>query len=726
MNATYKEKDKCIFIGELIKKMTITEKIGQLNQLGTSIYKGKEQLFEDFIREGKVGSFLTVRGAEKTNYMQQIAVNESRLGIPLLFAEDVIHGYETLFPIPLAESCTWDPELTKNSAVIAAKEAAAAGIHWTYSPMMDISRDPRWGRVAEGYGEDPLLTSRFVKEKIKGYQGNLKKGEYIPGDSVLACGKHFVGYGAVESGKEYNSVDLSISKLFNVHLPPFREAINAGVASIMSAFNDLNGTPSTVNQFLLKDILRQNLSFKGLLVSDWNAIAECITHGYSPDRKAAALQAFNAGIDVDMASRVFHDELIHLFSEDKISEEALDNAVYRVLSLKYDLELFEKPFRTSREKEQEVLFTSENKSKSLEIAKDSVVLLKNGHETLPLVAGETILLTGPLADDKNLMVGSWACNGKAANVITLYRGLKKSNKVNTVHIKGCKIDGEIIKKDQELIEKEISKVNKIVVVMGEPASESGEAKSKSNIGLVKGQEEYFNYLRKFGKPIIVVLMNGRPLEISHIAEYASSIIEAWHLGTMVGTAIASILTGEYNPNGKLTMTFPRSVGQIPIYYSYTSTGRPKSKENVHTSRYLDEKNSGLFPFGYGLSYTSFEYKNIEIEKNVLTSEDDCLKVSCMIKNTGNFEGKEIIQLYVNDHFASQVRPVKELIDFKKIELKPNEQRTVSFIISAKALGFYDNQGNYILESGEYTVFVGTNSQETISEKFELVLKETQL
>lgn len=721
MSATYKEHNKSTFIHELIKKMTPVEKIGQLNQLGTSIYGEKENLFEDFIREGSVGSFLTVRGAEKTNYMQRIAVNESRLGIPLLFAEDVIHGYETLFPIPLAESCTWNPELTKDSAVISAKEAAAAGIHWTYSPMMDISRDPRWGRVAEGYGEDPLLTARFIKEKIKGYQGNRKNGEYISEDSVLACGKHFVGYGAVESGKDYNSVDLSISKLGNVHLPPFRAAINSGVASIMSAFHALNGIPCTVNPFLLKDILRQNLKFSGLLVSDWNAIAECIVHGYSPDRKAAALQAFNAGIDIDMASKVFCDELDNLLVEEKISEKALDNAVYRVLSLKYDLQLFEKPYRTFREKEQKVLFTSENKSKSLEIAKESIVLLKNEYETLPLMDQETILLTGPLADDKNLMVGTWACNGKAENVITPYEGLKKSNKINTVYCKGCNIKGEIIEKDQGLIEKEIRNVNKIVVVLGESASESGEAKSKSNIGLVEGQKDYFDYLRKFGKPIIVVLMNGRPLEISHVAEHASSIIEAWHLGTMSGIAIASILTGVYNPNGKLTMTFPRSVGQIPVYYSHMSTGRPKSKMHFNTAKYLDEKNSGLFPFGYGLSYTSFEYKNMEIEKDVLTSEADCLKVSCMIKNTGNFEGKEIVQLYINDHFASQVRPVKELIDFKKIELMPNEQRAVSFCISAKDLGFYDNQGKYILESGEYTVFLGTNSHETVAKEFELKL-----
>ena len=713
MKATHEKKKA--FIHELVQKMTPAEKVGQLNQIGTSIYGGDETLFEEDIREGRIGSFLTVRGAKKTNQLQNIAVNESRLGIPLLFADDVIHGYETLFPIPLALSCSWEPELAKEMAEVSAREAAAAGLHWTFSPMMDIGRDPRWGRVAEGYGEDPFLTSRFITEQIIGFQGEAYPGEAYEGeaidqDRVLACAKHFVGYGAVEGGRDYNAVDMSTSKLFNTHLPPFKAAVEGGVATVMSAFNDFNGIPSTANEFLLKDILRKHLDFNGLVVSDWNAIDECVAHGYAMNRKTAGLCAFQAGIDIDMAAKIYVEELPGLLEAEKVTEKELDEAVGRVLSLKYDLGLFESPTRTTEEKEKQTLCTIENRDKALRIAKECLVLLKNEKEVLPLRDKERILLTGPLAADKEAMVGTWGCNGKAKDVITLYEGLSKVEHVETTYLKNVdEFAGEI---DQ-------INMDKIVVVLGETAFESGEAKSKTKIGLGQEQEEVLLRLRGFGKPIILVLMNGRPLDLSAVLPHVEGILVAWHLGTMAGEAIASVLTGEHNPSGKLTMTFPRNAGQIPVYYNHFSTGRPKVEEQFNTSRYLDEENEGLFPFGYGLSYTTFHVQDVSLEKDVLVGEEDELKVSCKVKNTGKRKGKETLQLYLRDHFASQVRPVKELVDFQKIELEPDEEQFVNFVLPVRKLGFYNSDGEYIIEPGTFTIHVGTNSQDTVAKSFTL-------
>ena len=707
-------KKKRAFIHELIQKMTNMEKVGQLNQIGTSIYGGNESLFEEDVREGRIGSFLTVRGAKKTNHLQNIAVNESRLGIPLLFADDVIHGYETLFPIPLALSCSWEPKLAREMAVVSAREAAAAGLHWTFSPMMDIGRDPRWGRVAEGYGEDPLLASRFIKSQIIGFQGDAYhegcEGKTIDQDRVLACAKHFVGYGAVEGGRDYNSVDMSISKLFNVHLPTFKAAVEAGVATVMSAFNDFNGIPSTANEFLLKDTLRRGLGFDGVVISDWNAIDECVAHGYSMNRKMAGLGSFQAGIDMDMAAKVYVEELLGLLEEGKIKEQELDQAVTRVLSLKYDLGLFENPFRTTEEKEKKTLFNLENRDKALEIAKECIVLLKNEKEVLPLRDKERILLTGVLAADKGAMVGTWGCNGKAKDVITLYEGMCNVESIETTYLKHV---GEYAGEIKE------NHIDKIVVVLGETAFESGEAKSKTKITLGKEQEEYLEHLKGLGKPIILVLMNGRPLDLSAILPQVEAVVVAWHLGTMAGEAIASVLTGEHNPSGKLTMTFPRNAGQIPVYYSHFTTGRPKVEDQFNTSRYLDEENEGLFPFGYGLSYTSFHVQEVTMNKEVLVGEEDELKVSCKVMNTGGRKGRETIQLYLRDHFASQVRPVKELVDFQKVELEPGEEQLISFVLPTRKLGFYNNNGEYVIESGTFTVYMGTNSQDTVAKQFTL-------
>ncbi|QXP59290.1 beta-glucosidase BglX [Olleya sp. HaHaR_3_96] len=723
-------------VSVLLSKMTLEEKIGQMNQYngfwdvtGPVPENGDQAKKYDHLRKGYVGSMLNVRGVKEVMAVQKIAVEETRLGIPLIIGFDVIHGYETLSPIPIAESASWDLEAIKKSAQIAAKEAAAAGINWTFAPMVDISRDARWGRVMEGAGEDTYLGSKIGVARIKGFQGDDLTTPF----SIAACAKHFAAYGFAEAGRDYNTADIGTSTLNNVIFPPFKAAKEAGVRTFMNSFNELNGIPATGDKYLQRDILKEKWKFDGFVVSDWGSISEMIAHGFAKDGKHAAELAANAGSDMDMESYLYVEELAGLVNEGKVDIKYIDDAVSRILRVKFELGLFDDPYRYLDEaREKEVIGSQEIHDAALDMAKKSIVLLKNENNILPLKKdGQKIALIGALASDKTSPLGSWRIAAKDSTAVSVLEGLKQYSGNTITYAKGADVS---IGKTEFAFEVKINTTDKsefnqaikvakqadvVVMVLGEHGFQSGEGRSRTELGLPGVQQELLEAIYKVNKNIVLVLNNGRPLTINWADDNIPAIVEAWQLGTQTGNAVAQVLYGDYNPSGKLPMTFPRHVGQVPIYYNYKSTGRPTlpGEDVVFWSHYQDEENTPLYTFGHGLSYTTFKYSNLKIDNTF--SKNKTVKISVDLTNTGKRQGKEVVQLYIRDVFASVTRPVKELKGFELVALNPNETKTIELILSEDELGFYNNQGAFIVEDGDFEVFVGGSSQTELADKFKL-------
>lgn len=719
------------FIQELMKKMTLEEKLGQLNLITpvskTGPFATKNAL--EKLKDGSGGNVYAVMGSPAMVHSRMVLADSTRLKIPLLSGLDIIHGYKTVFPIPLGLSCSWDTILVEKTARVAAVEASAVGYNWTFSPMVDLTRDPRWGRVMEGSGEDPLLGGLIARAMIKGYQGSDLRNE----TSLLACVKHFAMYGAAEAGRDYNITDMSRLTMYQNYLQPYKAAIKAGAGSIMTSFNEIDGIPATANKWLLTDLLRKEWGFKGFVVTDFNAIQELIAHGVAADYKQAAELALNAGVDMDMASESMIASLKLLLKDGKVTMAQIDQACQRVLEAKYKLGLFTNPYRNfDPEKAAGVTLTDENKAVAKEAALKSIVLLKNDNQTLPLSKNSKIALIGPFANNKQEMFSMWAFTGDSKSVITILDGIKKLAPEVT-YAEGTQVSDDTIfnKKSRKTfdMERQLKLINEaveltgksdvVVAVLGEPASMSGEAKSKTDISIPNCQRELLKALKATGKPVVLVLINGRPLTIEGDLKNADAILEAWRPGTEAGDALADVLFGNYNPSGKLTMSFPRSVGQIPIYYNHKNTGRPylEGGKDDFVSNYRDQKNSPLFPFGFGLSYTTFSYGEITLSDTLLTGSAKKLNVKLKLTNTGKYAGEETVQLYMNDPVASVTRPVKELKQFRKVSLQPGESKEVNFTITPEDLKFYNSNLKWDWESGEFVVFVGTNSEEVKQARF---------
>lgn len=731
MNLTEQQKAK---VEDLLKHMTLEEKIGQMNLESPSIVGGFDVPFEELIemmtdgrisqeefqqimdtaerdfhetdiRAGKVGAMM-VNDPRKNNELQKIAVEESRLGIPLLIGFDVIHGFRSVYPIAIAEAGSFDEELFEKTAQMAAKESRAYGINWNFAPMIDVARDSRWGRVSEGPGEDPYLASRFARKKIQGLQNNRK----TPQDYVAACVKHYVAYGACEAGRDYNTTSMSISQLHNVYLPTFKAAIEEGAVSAMASFNDLNGVPCTVNEYTLRKVLKEAYGMEGFVVSDANGIKECVAHGIAEDEKDAGCQAVHAGLDMDMGTHIYKEHLGKLLQEGKITTEFLDEAVRRILSVKVWLGLFENPYVPENLIEQyERKLPEEHVALTLEAAKKSIVLLKNEKGILPLNKEIKISLVGTLAAEKSEVCGAWAMAFHQEDCVSVLEGLRNSGADVTYYPCGGPEDAV----NQEEIKKACMDGEVIVAVVGETASMSGEASSKADTALPGQQRKMLEMLLESGKPLVTILMNGRPLALGWEAEHLPVIVEGWHLGIQSGNALASVIFGETNPSAKLSASIPYVTGQCPIYYNHLSTGRPGSNSKF-TSRYLDAPFDAAYPFGYGLSYTTYEYKDLHIKDKV-----DELEITVSVKNTGNRKGTEIVQLYMQDVTASLVRPVKELKGFVKIKLESEQEQQVVFHLKKKEMGFYNNQAEYVLEDGKFRIYVGGNSKECLCEEVEI-------
>lgn len=724
-------------VDSLLAKMTLEEKIGQLNQYngfwdvtGPDPKEGAAAVKYDHLKKGLVGSMLNIKGVKDVRKIQKIAVEETRLGIPLLFGFDVIHGLKTISPIPLAEAASWDLEAIENSAAIAAEESAAVGINWTFAPMVDISRDARWGRVMEGAGEDPFLGSKIAFARVKGFQGN----NFNNINKIMACAKHFVGYGYAEAGRDYNTVDFSEFELQNNILPPFKACVDADVKTFMNSFNIVNGIPATGNAYLQRDILKKDWEFKGFVVSDWGSIAEMIPHGYAKDGKQAAEFAINAGSDMDMESYLYVEHLATLVKEGKVKETTIDDAAKRILRTKFEMGLFENPYKYCNEEvERNTVGKKEFHDGVLDMAKKSIVLLKNENNLLPLKkSGQKIALIGALANDKTSPLGNWRIAADDNTAISVFEGMQKyfGNQINykkgadvaigtTLFVKETKMNTTDKSEFGAAIEA-AKNADVVVMVLGEHGLQSGEGRSRSDIGLPGVQQELLEEVYKVNKNIVLVLTNGRPLAIPWAAQNIPAIVEAWQLGTQSGNAIAEVLYGDYNPSGKLPVTFPRSVGQLPLYYNHASTGRPSTNdpESVFWSHYMDVKTSPQFPFGYGLSYSKFEYSNLKLSSNSFTTNGE-IKVSIQIKNNSTIKGKEVVQLYIRDLFGSIVRPVKELKDFKMVELSPNETKTIEFTINQKTITFFTANKIWEAEKGDFKVFVGGNSEDVLEANFEL-------
>ena len=707
----------------ILSLMTLDEKIGQLVQYsggwatGTETGKPSEGSNE-LIRKGKVSSFLNVVGAEETKRMQKIAVEESRLKIPLIFGLDVIHGFKTTFPIPLAEASSWNPSLVEKSARMQAEEASSAGIHWTFNPMVDIARDPRWGRIMEGSGEDTYLGTIRAAARVRGYQG----GDLSVHNTILACVKHYAAYGGAEGGRDYNTVDMSERNLREYFLPPYKAAIDAGAGSLMASFNEIGGVPSSASKFLMTKILRDEWKTDAFVVSDWNSIGELVNHGAAKDLKDAAELGIEATIDMDMESNGYIRYLTELVNENKVNIKLIDDAVRRVLIAKFRLGLFDDPYKyCDEEREKKTLVSKEVVDAAKEIALESMVLLKNKGSVLPLKKTiKSIAVIGPLANSKSNPLGNWDGVGDSNLVTTILEGISKkidkSAKINFV--KGCGINSMNNSDFQNAINA-AEKSDIIIAVVGESRFMSGEAYSRATLDLPGVQLDLLKELKKTGKKIVVVLMNGRPLTIQWIQDNVDAVLEAWFPGISAGDAVADILFGDYVPNGKLTVTFPKYVGQVPLYYNHKNTGRPYAKNNHYTSGYFDFDNEPLYPFGYGLSYSTFEYSNLRLNKKILKMEET-LKVSVDVKNTGKYDAKEVVQLYIRDLVGSVTRPVKELKDFNKVFLKAGETKTIEFTITSAKLKFYDINMKYVAEPGEFKVFVGGNSVDLLEENFEII------
>lgn len=721
------------FISSLMQKMTLDEKIGQLNLVtsgqattGSVVNNG----VEGGIKKGAIGGIFGLYGTDKVRKVQELAVNNSRLHIPLIFGLDVIHGHRTIFPIPLGISATWDMNLIERSAKIAASEATAEGLNWVFSPMVDIARDPRWGRMSEGSGEDPWLGSQVAKAMVKGYQGSSLKNA----DAVMACVKHFALYGGAEAGREYNTVDMSLIKMYQDYLPPYKAALDAGAGSFMSSFNTVNGVPATANQWLLTDLLRKQWGFKGFVVSDYTAVNELTNHGLG-DLQAVSALSLKAGLDMDMVGEGFLNTLKKSLKEGKVTQHEIDLACRRVLEAKYKLGLFENPYKSiSADRESKEVLTAANRFASRETAEHSFVLLKNSQQLLPLKRSGTIALIGPLADNHSEMLGTWVIAGDPQKSVSVIDGVKKAAGpgVDILYARGSNFTDDSLlnarawffgmkqerdtRPAQEMIDEAVKTAKKadvVVAVVGESANMTGESASRSDISIPETQQELLRALVKTGKPIVAVLFNGRPLTLTWENEHLNAILDVWAPGTEAGNAIADVLFGTYNPAGKTTVTFPRSVGQIPIYYAHKNTGRPfneKEDNPKFKSDYIDISNEPLYPFGYGLSYTTFGYSDVKLNKTNLKG-DETLTATVTVTNTGKFAGEEVVQLYISDPVASISRSVKELKNFKKILLQPGEQKEVAFNISTQDLKFYNNKLVYDWEPGEFIVQIGTNSSD---------------
>jgi beta-glucosidase len=723
------------FVNKLMSKMTLDEKIGQLNLVtsgrpttGTTVNKNVEK----GIKDGSIGGIFGLYGVKYVKAAQDEAVKNSRLHIPLIFGLDVIHGHRTIFPIPLGMSATWDMSLIEQEAHIAATEATGEGLNWVFSPMVDIARDPRWGRISEGSGEDPWLGSQIAKAMVKGYQGKSMKDA----DAVMACVKHFALYGGAEAGREYNTVDMSLIKMYQDYLPPYKAAVDAGAGSFMSSFNTINGVPATANQWLLTDLLRKQWGFKGFVVSDYTAVNELTAHGLGDLQTVSAL-ALKAGLDMDMVGEGFLTTLKKSLKEGKVTQQEIDQACRRVLEAKYKLGLFDNPYKSiNAEVEAKSELTDANRKAARETAEHSFVLLKNKDQILPLKKTSTIALVGPLADNHSEMLGTWVVAGDPNKSVSVIDGIKNvtGNNAKIIYARGSNFTDDSLlnarawfygmkqprdkRPAQEMIDEAVNAAKQadvVVAVVGESANMTGESSSRSDISIPETQQELLRALAKTGKPIVIVLFNGRPLTLTWEDKNANAILDVWAPGTEAGNAIADVLFGNYNPAGKITATFPRSVGQIPIYYAHKNTGRPydPKAQAKFKSDYIDISNDPLYPFGYGLSYTTFSYSDVKLSKTNLKG-NETLTATVTVTNTGKLAGEEVVQLYVSDPVASISRSVKELKNFKKINLQPGEQKEVSFNITTNDLKFYNTRLNYDWEPGEFIIQIGTNSSDTHS------------
>jgi len=735
-------------IDSILELMTLDEKIGQLNlptsgDITTGTAKGTD--VGERIKEGKVGGLFNIKTAEKIYEVQKIAVEQSRLGIPLIFGMDVIHGYKTTFPIPLGLSSSWDMEMIEKTARVAATEASADGINWTFSPMVDISRDPRWGRVSEGNGEDPYLGSKIAVAMVNGYQSD----DLSANNTLMACVKHFALYGASEAGRDYNTVDMSRIRMYNEYLAPYKAAVDAGVGSVMASFNEVDGIPATGNKWLLTDLLRDDWGFNGFVVTDYTGIYEMIAHGVG-DKYQVSEQALKAGVDMDMAGdspsipAAFVKTLKESYENGKVTMDEIDTAVKRMLTAKYQLGLFDDPYKyCDLDRAKTEIFTPENKAFARKVSAESMVLLKNEDQLLPLKKSGTIALIGPLAKAANNMAGTWSVATDQEKSNSVFDGLKEviGDKATMLYAKGSNIDYDLEleqratmfgkgiprdgRTDKQLLDEALkiaAKSDVIVATIGESAELSGESSSRTDLGIPQVQKDLLNALLKTGKPVVLVLFTGRPLVLVEENENVPAIINAWFPGSEAGLAISDVLFGDVNPSGKLTATFPRNVGQVPLFYNHKNTGRPLGNTEGNfekfKSNYIDVRNEPLYPFGYGLSYTTFDYENLKLDTSSINMDGE-INVSVEVTNSGDYDGKEVVQLYIRDLVGSVTRPVKELKGFQKVEIKKGETQNISFKISVEDLKFYNSELDFVAEPGQFQVFVGTNSDTKMMKEFEL-------
>ena len=730
------------FIDALMKKMTVEEKIGQLNlPVSGEIVTGQAQNSDvaKKIEQGLVGGLLNLKGVEKIRDVQKLAIEKSRLGIPLIFGMDVVHGYETIFPIPLGLSCSWDMEAIRKSARVAAIEASADGISWTFSPMVDISRDPRWGRVSEGNGEDPFLGGAIAKAMVSGYQGIDLNNQLKRNDEIMACVKHYALYGAGEAGRDYNTVDMSRNRMFNEYMYPYQAAVDAGVGSVMASFNEIDGIPATANKWLMTDVLRKQWGFDGFVVTDFTGISEMIAHGIG-DLQTVSARALNAGVDMDMVSEGFTGTIKKSIDEGKISMETLDKACRRILEAKYKLGLFDNPYKyCDLKRPKRDIFTKEHRDAARKIAGESFVLLKNdksgssANPTLPLKKEGTVAVIGPLANTRSNMPGTWSVAARLNDYPSVYEGLKEmmKGKVNITYAKGSNLISDAAyeeratmfgrslnrdnRTDKEMLDEALkvaANADVIIAALGESSEMSGESSSRTNLALPDVQRTLLEALLKTGKPVVLTLFTGRPLTLTWEQEHVPAILNVWFGGSEAAYAIGDVLFGDVNPSGKLTMTFPKNVGQIPLFYNHKNTGRPLLEGKwfeKFRSNYLDVDNDPLYPFGYGLSYTNFQYSDITLSAPTM-GQDGSVTAMVTVTNTGKYDGAEVVQLYIRDLVGSITRPVKELKGFDKIFLKAGESKTVSFKITPELLRFYDYELNYVAEPGDFDIMIGGNSQ----------------
>lgn len=729
-------------VDSILALMTVEEKLGQLNLPSSGdITTGQAQSsnIAQKIEEGKVGGLFNIKSVEKIKEVQRIAVEKSRLKIPLIFGMDVIHGYESTFPIPLGLSASWDMELINQTARVAAQEATADGINWTFSPMVDISRDPRWGRISEGNGEDPYLASQIAKAMVTGYQGS----DLAQSNTLMACVKHFALYGAPEAGRDYNTVDMSRIRMYNEYLPPYKAAVDAGVGSVMASFNEVDGIPATGNKWLMTDLLRNQWGFNGFVVTDYTGINEMVDHGVGDLQQASAM-ALNAGVDMDMVGEGFLTTLKKSLDEGKVSIETINTAVKRILTAKYQLGLFNDPYRYCDESRAATeIYSAQHRALARKAGAESMVLLKNQNQLLPLKKEGTIALIGPLANTAVNMAGTWSVATKQDKSVSLLEGLKEvvGNQANILYAKGSNVDYDLdfekrvtmfgkdiprdTKTDRQLLDDALAIAKKsdvILAAIGETAELSGESSSVTKLQIPQAQKDLLNALLKTGKPVVLVLFTGRPLAIVDENNSVPTILNVWFPGSEAGLAISDVLFGAVNPSGKLTSTFPRNVGQVPIFYNHKNTGRPlmntEGKFEKFRSNYLDVRNEPLYPFGYGLSYTTFKYSDVALSSNTMTTTGS-IDVSVSVTNAGNYDGKEVVQLYIRDVVGSVTRPVRELKNFKKIDIKKGETKTVTFTITENDLKFYNYNLDFVAEPGTFQVFVGTDSATQNVAEFEL-------